>query len=59
MVGLADGLVLSAATLLCPAVANELVDVLVAGVDAGLLIAPLYRLRNDEATADVAVVSIA
>lgn len=59
IVGLADGLVVSAAALLCPAVANEVVDVVVAGVDAGLLIAPLYRLRNDEATAEVAVVSMA
>lgn len=59
MVGLADGLVVSAAALLWPAAASELVDVVVAGVDAGLLIAPLYRLRNEEATAEVAVVSIA
>lgn len=55
--GLADGRVVSAAALLCPAVGND--DVLVVGVEAGLLIAPLYRLRNDEATAEVAVVSIA
>lgn len=39
--GLADGLVVSAAALLCPAVASDVVDVVVAGVDAGLLIAPL------------------
>lgn len=57
--GLADGLVVSAGALLCPAVANDVVDVFVAGVDAGLEMAPLYRLRNDEATADVAVESIA
>lgn len=57
--GLADGLVVSAAALLWPAVARDVVLVVVAGVEAGLLMAPLYRLRNDEATADVAVVSIA
>lgn len=57
--GLADGLVVSAGALLCPAEDKEFVEVVVAGVDAGLLIAPLYKLRNDDATAEVAVVSIA
>ena len=57
--GLADGLVVSAAALLWPAVANDVVDVVVAGVAAGLLMAPLYRLKNEEATAEVAVVSMA
>lgn len=59
MVGLADGLVVSAAALLWPAAAREEVEVVVAEVEAGLLIAPLYKLRNDEATAEVAVESIA
>lgn len=59
IVGLADGLVVSAAALLCPAVGSDVVDVEVAAVDAGLLIAPLYSPKNDEATAEVAVVSIA
>lgn len=40
-VGLADGLVVSAGALLCPAVARDVVDVFVAGVDAGLEMAPL------------------
>lgn len=55
--GLADGRVVSAAALLCPAVGSDIV--LVVGVDAGLLMAPLYRLRKEDATAEVAVVSMA
>lgn len=43
--------------MLCPAVGSD--TVLVVGVEAGLLMAPLYRLRKEEATADVAVVSMA
>lgn len=55
--GLVEGLVVSAGCLLWPA--EEVVFAeLVTEVDAGLFIAPLYRLKNDEA-ADVAVVSIA
>lgn len=55
MVGLQAGRVVSAAILLCPADDSVVVDV--TGVE-GLLMAPLYMLRNDEATAEVDVVSI-
>lgn len=48
IVGLFEGLVVSAAALLCP-------GAVVVVVDAGLLMAPLYRFRNEE----VAVVSMA
>lgn len=41
IVGLAVGLVVSAAALLCPALDKEVVEVVVAGVEAGLLMAPL------------------
>lgn len=47
----------SAAALLC-AVARLVLAELLTEVQA-LLMAPLYRLRKDDATADVAVVSIA
>lgn len=56
IVGLAEGRVVSAAALLCPAL--DKVVVVAAGV-GGLLMAPEYKLRNDEATAEVDVVSIA
>lgn len=57
-VGLFDGRVVSAGALLCPA-AGVVLAVVVEAVEAGLLIVPLYRLRNDDATAELAVVSIA
>lgn len=57
-VGLFEGRVVSAGALLCPA-AGVVLAVVVEAVEAGLLIVPLYRLRNDDATAELAVVSIA
>lgn len=57
-VGLPEGLVVSAAALLCPAEDDVVIED-VAGVEAGLDMAPLYKFKNDEATAEDAVVSMA
>lgn len=44
--------------MLCPEAKEVVLEVEVAGAEDGL-IAPLYRLRKDDATEEVAVVSMA